>query len=251
MRAAGPPQGARPPGGERRAAPLGGGHPTRGEHGFTLIELLIALGLVALMSSVLFGSLRLAGRSVDAGEAKAEANSGMRLAGDFLRSQLASQHPQRMRKMAEFPLLFGGTRDELRFAAPLPGRVGVGGMWYYKLSVGAAPGKKEAALVLDRVIPDLEALDMPRFNEAERSVLADDIKSIELSYYGRDKGATLDTAPTWRGSWEDTQQLPLLIQIEVTPRTGPPWPPLIVMPRATPEAGCRAWDTIRQQCVGA
>jgi general secretion pathway protein J len=224
---------------------------TRRQSGFTLIELLIALGLLALISSVLFGSLRLAGRSYDAGDGKAQATSGMRLASDYLRTQLASQHPQRMRKIAEFPLLMGGTRDELRFTAPLPGRVGVGGMWYYKLSVAPVPGKKETALVIDRVIPDLNALDMPTFNDAERSVLADDVKTLKISYFGRDKGSSLDVAPTWRGSWDDTQLLPLLIQVEVTPRQGAPWPPILVSPRAAPEAGCRAWDTIRVQCVGA
>lgn len=219
--------------------------------GFTLIELLIALGLFALMSSVLFGSLRLAGRSTDAGEAKVQASSGMRLASDYLRNQLTAQHPQRMRKILEFPLLFGGNRDEVRYTAPLPGRVGLGGMWYYKLSVAPVAGKEHPALVLDRMIPDLDALSMPTFAESERSVLADDVKGLKVSYYGRDRGSTLDVAPTWRGSWEDSQLLPVLIQVEVTPRVGDPWPPLLIAPRGAPEAGCRAWDTIRIQCVGA
>src|SRR3954466_12761658 len=83
--------------------------------GFTLIELLIALGLFAILSSIMFGSLRLAGRSTDAGEEKAQATAGMRLASDYLRTQLGAQHPQRMRKMLEFPLLFGGNRDEIRY----------------------------------------------------------------------------------------------------------------------------------------
>lgn len=230
---------------------MNAGRPSRRQRGFTLIELLIALGLLALMSSVLFGSLRLAGRSYDAGEEKAQASSGMRLAGDYLRTQLSAQHPQRMRKIAEFPLLFSGTRDEVRFTAPLPGRVGLGGMWYFRLAVAQVPGKRETALVLDRVIPDVDALDMPNFNEAERSVLADDVKALKISYLGRDKGSSLDVAPTWRGNWDDSQLLPVLIQVEVTPRQGPPWPPLVIAPRAAPEAGCRAWDTIRIQCVGA
>ncbi len=221
------------------------------ERGFTMIELLIAIGLFAIMSGVLFGALRLAGRSTDAGEAKAQAASGMRLASEYLRTQLTSQHPQRMRKMLEFPLLFGGTRDELRFTAPLPARVGVGGMWYYRLSMAPVAGTQRNALVLDRMIPDLSALSMPQFTESERSVLADDIKSFEVSYYGRDHNSTADTAPTWRGSWEDTQLLPMLIQIEVVPRAGDPWPPLLIAPRAAPEAGCRAWDAVRAVCVGA
>jgi type II secretory pathway component PulJ len=92
---------------------------------------MVALALFAILAGILFGSLRLAGRSADAGEEKAQASSGMRLASDYLREQLTSQHPQRMRKMLEFPILFGGTQAEVRYTATLPGRVGVGGMWYY------------------------------------------------------------------------------------------------------------------------
>jgi len=219
--------------------------------GFTLIELMVALALFAILSSILYGSLRLAGRSADAGEEKAQASSGMRLASDYLREQLTAQHPQRMRKMLEFPILFGGSAEELRFAATLPGRVGVGGMWYYKLTLAKPPGKEQTALVLDRVMPDLDGPSMADFSKAERSVLADDVKSLKISYFGRDRGVALDQAPTWRNTWEDTQLLPVLIQIDVVPRQGDPWPPIVVAPRSAPEAGCRAWDTIRIQCVGA
>ena len=58
--------------------------------GFTLIELIIALMLLALMAAVLFGSLSLAARSWDGGEAKAVEVSEMRQTQQFLREQLAA-----------------------------------------------------------------------------------------------------------------------------------------------------------------
>lgn len=219
--------------------------------GFTMIELMIALVLLALMSAVLFGSLNLAGRSSDAGNAKAEASSGMRLAENYLRTQLAAQHPQRMRKAAEFPLLFGGEADQLRYAAPMPGRVGLGGMWYYRLKLDTVPGRTKPSLVLERVIPDVNALDRPEFGDAERSVLADDIKELKFGYYGVNAGATVDEAPTWRDQWDDPQLLPQLIRVDVTPDQGPPWPTLVVAPREAPEAGCRSWDATRHRCAAA
>jgi general secretion pathway protein J len=221
----------------------------RRARGFTLLELMIALVLMALMSAVLAGSLNLAGRSWDAGESKAEASSGMRLAGDYLRTQLAAQFPQRMRKIKDFPLLFGGAADELRYTATLPGRVGLGGMWYYRLGLAPAPGTGRVGLVLDRMIPDLNALDMPTFDDAQRSVLADDIKELKFGYFGNDSDATSDNAPTWRDRWDDAQQLPILVRIDVTPAKGPAWPTLVIEPRAAPEAGCRGWNAGRGRCA--
>ena len=91
------------------------------------------------MSAVLFGSLVSPAAARTRGEAKAEATSGMRLdAGDYLRTQLTAQHPQRMRKIAEFPLLFAGEREELRYAAALPGARRGGGIWYYRLACRGA-----------------------------------------------------------------------------------------------------------------
>ena len=218
-------------------------------HGFTMIELMIALVLLALMSAVLFGSLNLAGRSSDAGTAKAEASSGMRLASEYLRTQLAAQHPQRMRKIQEFPLLFGGDADQLRYAAPLPGRVGLGGVWYYRLKLATVAGRQKPSLILERVIPDISAPDRPDFADAEHSVLADDVKELKLSYYGVNTGAGVDEAPTWRDQWDDPQLLPQLIRVDVTPEKGSAWPTLVIAPREAPEAGCRSWDAMRKRCV--
>ena len=148
--------------------------------------------------------------------------------------------------MLEFPLLFRRQRDEIRFTAPLPGRVGLGGMWYYRLALSKVPGKQRNG-----------AHARARDSRSRRARHADVRRSRALGARRRHQGGqdllstaatsgvALDTAPTWRGSWDDTQVLPILIRIEVTPRKGAPWPPLVVAPRAAPEAGCRAWDTIR------
>ena len=220
----------------------------RAARGFTLLELIVALVLFALLSGVLFGSLKLAGRSTDSGEAKADAVSSMRLAEDFLRSNLAQEHPQRMRKIVQFPLLFTGRQDELRYASELPARVAGGGIWFFRLAVRSDDPK--SPLVLERMIPDLSATSTPEFGAADRSVLAEGIAKLAIGYYGRESGDMAATTPTWRDRWDDTQRLPLLIRIDVTPQRGRPWPTLYVAPREGPEAGCRAWDEARGQCAG-
>jgi general secretion pathway protein J len=215
--------------------------------GFTLLELTVALVLLALMSAVIYGALGLAGKGVDRGEAKVDATANMRLAQEFLRAQLEMQHPLRMRKVQEFPLLFAGERDQVRYAAPLPARVAAGGIWYYRISVASDDAR--SPLVLERITPDVNGASVPDFVEPERSILAEGIAEIRFGYFGRDANATDDTAPSWRDRWDNPQRLPLLMRIDVTPKQGPPWPTLIVAPREAPEAGCRSYDPNRQVCV--
>jgi general secretion pathway protein J len=219
------------------------------QRGFTLIELLIALTLMALMSAVLFGSLRLAGKSWDSGDAKAESTASMRLAEQFLRTQLEEQHPQRMKHIVDFPLIFSGGSDELQYAAALPSRVQGGGVWLYRLHV--VQDGDQSSLVLDRMIPDVAATTMPEFSSPEHSVLAEGISDIKLQYYGRDENADLSVDPTWRDRWDSHQTLPLAIRIDVTPTHGMAWPTIYASPRNAPESGCRAYDATRQHCVSS
>jgi general secretion pathway protein J len=218
------------------------------QSGFTLLELVIALLLFALMGSVLVGSVSLSARSWDSGEAKAGEVSEMRQTQEFLRGQLSAQYPQRIRKAVGLPLMFGGEREEIRYAAALPPRVVDGGVFFFRLVLARAGTSNE--LVLERVIPEPDAVDEPRFDKPERSVLAKGIAELKIGYFGRDANSLPDSEPSWRDRWDDRQRLPDLIRVEVKPERGPAWPVLIVEPRRAPEAGCRAWDPVRGVCAG-
>jgi general secretion pathway protein J len=170
----------------------------------------------------------------------------MRLALQFLRQSLTAQHPLRMHKVVEQPLYFQGAHDSLAYAAVIPGRAG-GGIYYFRLALADSPDGK--SLVLSRLIPDPMALDLPSFDNADFSLLARDVAELRVSYFGRDPNADASMSPTWRDQWDDKFVLPLMIRIDVIPKSGAPWPSLLVEPRLAPEVGCRAWDMNRNRCV--
>jgi general secretion pathway protein J len=215
------------------------------ERGFTLIEVTIALVLLALMASTLYGSLSLAGTSWDRGEAKAQQTNEMRLTEDFLRRTLGAQHPLRLQKVLEKPLYFAGTRDSLSYAAALPGRAGAG-MYYFQVAL--TPYADSSRLTLSRVIPDYAATSLPTFG-SDLSVLAEGIGEVRFGYFGRDPGSADIVPPTWRERWDDPQRLPDLIRIDVQPVRGAPWPTLIIEPRLSPEVGCLSWNPAARRCT--
>jgi general secretion pathway protein J len=216
--------------------------------GFTLLELLISLALLGLISALLYGSLSLSANSWDRGEAKVEQVADMRLTEEMLRQTLSAQHPLRFHKVIDQPLYFAGATDSLAFAAALPGRAG-GGMFYFRIAI--TPAGDRSQLTLARVIPDYGAIALPDFQNADSSVLAEDIAEVKFGYFGRDPDANDASDPTWRDRWDDPQILPQLIRIDVKPAKSQQWPTMIVEPRLAPEAGCRAWDPSRNRCTAS
>lgn len=218
----------------------------RPDAGFTLVELTIALVLLALIASLLYGSLSLAGNSWNRGEAKVQQTDEMRLTETFLRRTLSAQHPLRFQKVVDKPMYFLGLRDSLAYAAAMPGRAG-GGMYYFRVAV--VPNGDSSRLTLSRVIPDFAALRLPEFDGADYSVLAAGIATVQFGYFGRDPGSADAVTPTWRDRWDDPQRLPDLIRVDVTPTQGAAWPTLIVEPRISPETGCPNWNAAARRCV--
>jgi general secretion pathway protein J len=215
--------------------------------GFTLVELTIALVLMAAIAALLYGSLSLSVRSWDGGEAKMQQVADLRTTQTYLRAQIAAEYPQRMLKIAGFPLLFTGERDEMRYAAALPPRVAQGGVYYFRLAV--VRNGDRSLLVQERMIPDVNALEVPEFRDAERSILAEGISELRIAYFGRPADAADTVTPTWLDRWDDIQRLPILLRIDVKPEKGAAWPTLVVEPRRSPDAGCSAWDPNSHTCA--
>ena len=209
--------------------------------GFTLVELTIALVLMAAIAALLYGSLSLAARTWDGGEAKMQQVSDLRTTQTYLRAQIAAQYPQRhvedgrsCRSCSAASATKSAMRRCFHRASPREAS-----------TIFALPS---CATATDRCSCRSASFPTPtrwrsrEFRDAERSILAEDIAELRIAYFGRAANAADTEAPTWLDRWDDKQRLPLLVRIDVKPEKGAAWPTLVVEPRRSPEAGCPAWD---------
>ena len=173
------------------------------------------------MAAVLFGSLSLAARSWDGGEAKAGDVSRCARRRRSCASSSTAEFPLRVEEGAELPLMFAGERDEIRYAAALPPRVPEGGAYFFRLAV-AQDGRQVAARAGAHDSRSGGDAESRVHRDAERSVLADGIAELTISYFGRDAnadrrrradaGATAGTTRSGCRCW---------CAIDVKPREGP------------------------------
>ncbi len=210
------------------------------QNGFTLLELLIALTLVTLIVTLLFGGIRLGNRSWSAVEEKAERYAEMRLIWRFVHERLGQARAVRYQTdEGDSELLFYGDGEAVEFISPMPAHLGVSGLYIIRLhQVG-----KELKMTRWLYHPDLmeDSGSLPEWRSLKessrdpgegpmdmreyysQSVLVEDVKSFGIEYFGVAEG---ETDPDWRDEWEEPE-LPKLLRIEVDTQKGK-WPEIIV-----------------------
>ena len=210
-----------------------------GSHkGFTLIEVLIALTLFSLVLVMIFSALHSANRSWQGANARLQNNDEQRMALMFLRRQLEQIVPLQTRDKDGAVLLFKGERDKLSFVAEMPSYHGGQGMYVWTLTTTR---ELDGSRHLDLRYQLLTAsLDLLRFDEeskeVESLVLIEQVKDIELSYFGNEKD---NEEPGWHDTWKDQLRLPGLIRLQIGPARDDNryWPELLAAVHANMEQG--------------
>lgn len=211
------------------------------QKGFTLLELLIGMVLLGLILTLLFGGLRLGARSWDSGDKRADDSTQLRAIHGFLRRELSQVFPLRWKNEVDTRLAFAGAADALKFVAPLPVQVSGGGL--YLLGLELEKGEEGQSLIMKRALSNPAEKDFSSLEQGEKSVLADHIENMRISYFG---AATPESEPGWQEKWDDPQRLPLLVRIQVKLSNGRDWPDLVVP--LIVEKGC-TWDSFHKRCV--
>lgn len=196
--------------------------------GFTLIELLIATVIVSVMVVLAFNGLRLGMASWEKVSARAEESERMRVVLGLLRRQLEQAREVRASEPGAGGVEFAGSGDALRFVAPMPGRLGLGGLYRLTLETRGFGARRDLVLRYELH----QGAEWERLSDALAGevLLHEGIGGLDIEYFGSERAR--DSA-RWRDRWEDAQRLPALIRLRVRmPQgAGADWPELVVAPR--------------------
>lgn len=176
------------------------------ERGFTLIELVLALSIVAVMVTILFGALRVGLRAWQRGEERAETLQHARSLTQLLEQALAGAYTFLGQPDKDTPpqILFKGEADRLSFVTiappmPLPGSIA-----FAAVSLSMDAGAVPALAIREKALPNADP-----FEAVEPSVVDPAVTAVRFRYL-RDAGGS------WEETWDGEQERALPRAVEVT-----------------------------------
>lgn len=203
--------------------------PRRGSSGFTLVEMLLALVLIGMLATFVFGSLRFGTRAWSVAATLSDTQDELGSVQRTLRRLLESALPLTASDEARRPIpSFQGQADGFAFIAAMPAYVSGGGLSVVSLSTEAAEGRR---LLVARWGPYYSRPVRAGAAETREVVLTDRLGRLEVGYFGP---PARRSPPQWLSEWRNADELPRLVRLRVTLENGQQWPDLVVSPRAAP-----------------
>lgn len=211
------------------------------EAGFTLLELLVAMTLLGLLMTVLFGGLRFGTRAWERAIDHSGGTDDIRLAQMHIRRALELAYPYFVSDPDHPRIDFEGTADRVAFLGPAPNAQSTGGRARIVLSSAGRDG------ALSLTFESRPELALPEA-QGDSDVLVSGLTALEFSYFG---SSGPDEPPQWLDRWTNRIRLPLLVRVSaaLSDDDARSWPELVVAPRLSADVSC-IYDVLTQYCRG-
>lgn len=203
--------------------------------GFTMIELVLAVALLATMMVLMYSGLSFSLRSWDAGEANGRRTADRRIGENFLRREMAELFPMRFKDPMTVKVAFLGEPHKLRFVSSRPAGITQGGLSLVGVEVENGASPRERHLVMRRAMPDDEARDFGPLDRAERTVLIEDVESVQFDYFGTENDFT---EPKWYETWPFGERIPRLVRVRIRAPDATLMAEMVMRIEVSEEAGC-------------
>jgi general secretion pathway protein J len=192
--------------------------------GFTLLELLVGLFVLSILFLLLTNSLQLGVAAWSTREEESMSASDSSAVQNLLRTLLSEASPVMTTKKMH-RVFFVGMEHSIRFVAPIPRHLGIGGLYEVNL---AKDGSGDRIEMYWRLLRD-EASSGVTMGE-RRVTLVPDVSQVRFAYFGR---GPKDKSAKWHNEWQDLWYLPELIRMSVSFRESSHiWPDLVAAPVA-------------------
>lgn len=172
--------------------------------GFTLLELLIAITMLALITAILGGALRMAHRTLDKGEKKIHYLERQKIAFSLVESQIQSSFLYQFKdEEGQKKIFFAGSKDKLIFPSNYSLWRGTEGNIFVTYTIHLNEKEKQFLRITEQTI------GLETKNEA---VLFDDCTSISFEYFFKNAFEEGKWVEEWPA---DEKGLPEKIKINV------------------------------------
>ncbi len=203
--------------------------------GFTMIELVVAMALLGTMMVLMYSGLSFSLRSWDAGEANGRRTADRRIGENFLRREMAELFPMRFKDPMAVKVAFVGEPHKLKFVSSRPAGITQGGLSLVGVEVENGASPRERHLVMRRAMPDDEAKDFGPLDHAERTVLIEDVESVQFDYFGTENDFT---DQKWYDTWPFTERIPRLVRLRIRAPDATLMAEMVMRIEVAEEAGC-------------
>jgi general secretion pathway protein J len=204
---------------------------TGGAEGFTLVELLVAITIVALLTVVLFGGLRLGSRASNAVSLQIDRSSKITVVYDFMQRELTDARPLTTAESApQSTVAFDGEAGEITFATIPPAYLSLGGFHLLHLALDDAGGQGRLMVSWQQIPRGATPSDAAPLRP---SILLDHVRRAEFAYFGQ---PDVNLPSQWLEQWTTRDKLPQLVRLRLVMTDGWHAPDLVVALRQSAPA---------------